>query len=50
MEELMRQVNRYLIGWMGHYRLAGTPSVYKDLDEWISRRPRQLQWKRWKKG
>ncbi|MBI5965967.1 MAG: hypothetical protein HY863_21010 [Chloroflexi bacterium] len=30
MEELMRQVNRYLIGWMGHYRLAGTPSVYKD--------------------
>ena len=50
MEELIRQINQYLIGWMGYYRLARTPSVYKELDEWIRRRLRQMQWKRWKKG
>jgi RNA-directed DNA polymerase len=50
MEELIRQINRYLIGWMGYYRLARTPSVFQGLDEWIRRRLRQMQWKRWKKG
>ena len=50
MEELIRQINRYLIGWMGYYRLASTPSVYKELDGWIRRRLRQMQWKRWKRG
>ncbi|MDO9028102.1 MAG: group II intron maturase-specific domain-containing protein, partial [Candidatus Roizmanbacteria bacterium] len=50
MEELIRQINRYLIGWMGYYRMASTPSVYKELDEWIRRRLRQMQWKRWKRG
>jgi RNA-directed DNA polymerase len=35
---------------MGYYRLATTPSVYKELDEWIRRRLRQILWKRWKRG
>ncbi|MBK7454592.1 MAG: group II intron reverse transcriptase/maturase [Anaerolineales bacterium] len=50
MEELIGQINQYLIGWMGYYRLARTPSVYQGLDKWIRRRLRQMQWKRWKKG
>ena len=50
MGEIIRQVNRYLRGWMGYYRVTNTPSVYQELDEWIRRRLRQMQWKRWKRG
>jgi group II intron reverse transcriptase/maturase len=50
LEDIVNQVNRYTRGWMGYYRLAATPSVYEQLDEWIRRRLRQLLWKRWKQG
>ena len=35
---------------MGYFRLADTPSVIAELDEWLRRRLRQLLWKRWKRG
>jgi len=50
MADIISQVNRYVIGWTGYYRLATTPSVFEKLDGWIRRRLRQMQWKRWKKG
>ena len=50
MEDILRDVNRYSQGWVAYYRLATTPSVYQELDEWIRRRLRQIQWKRWKRG
>jgi RNA-directed DNA polymerase len=50
LEDILRSVNQYVIGWIGYYRLANTPSVYKELDEWIRRRLRQMVWKRWKRG
>ena len=34
---------------MGYFRLADTPSVFQELEEWQRRRLRQLVWKRWKK-
>ena len=34
---------------MGYYRLADTPSVFQELDEWLRHRLRQLLWKRWKR-
>ena len=49
-EDIIQEINRYLIGWMGYYRLAETPSVYAGLDSWIRRRLRQMIWKRWKQG
>jgi group II intron reverse transcriptase/maturase len=49
-EDIVEEINRYLTGWMGYYRLAETPSVYAELDSWIRRRLRQLIWKRWKRG
>ena len=49
-EDILSELNRYLRGWIAYYRLAATPSVYQELDEWIRRRLRQLLWKRWKKG
>ena len=50
LEDILSEVNRYTIGWIVYFRLAATPSVYKELDEWIRRRLRQLLWKRWKQG
>jgi hypothetical protein len=50
MEDIVSEINRYTSGWIGYFRLATTPSVYQELDEWIRRRLRQMQWKRWKRG
>ena len=50
LEEIIRQINEYLRGWMGYFRLADTPSVFEDVDQWLRRRLRQLLWKRWKRG
>jgi len=50
LEDVIREVNQYLRGWIGYFRLADTPSVFEDLDGWIRRRLRQMVWKRWKRG
>ena len=50
LEEIVTEINRYTIGWIGYYRLADTTKIIEDLDGWIRRRLRQLLWKRWKHG
>jgi RNA-directed DNA polymerase len=50
LEEVIQNVNEYAMGWIGYFRLADTPSVFAELDEWLRRRLRQLVWKRWKRG
>jgi len=50
LEDVIQEINRYTMGWIGYYRLANTPSVYEDMDSWIHRRLRQMVWKRWKRG
>jgi RNA-directed DNA polymerase len=50
LEDIIQEINRYTIGWMGYYWQANTPSVYERLDGWIRRRLRQMIWKRWKRG
>jgi group II intron reverse transcriptase/maturase len=40
----------YLRGWKGYFRLAATPRVFTELDEWIRHRLRALQLKQWKRG
>jgi RNA-directed DNA polymerase len=42
-------LNRYVTGWMGYFRIADTPRVFRDLDEWFRRRMRQIRWKEWKR-
>lgn len=48
MEERIKELNQYVIGWCGYYSLADTPSVFQRLDEWIRSRLRMCQWKQWK--
>ena len=49
MDERIIQINRYVVGWMGYFRLADTPRVFRGLDEWFRRRMRQIRWKEWKR-
>jgi RNA-directed DNA polymerase len=50
LEDIIRGLNHYTVGWIGYFRQANTPSVFEDLDGWIRRRLRQMVWKRWKRG
>ena len=50
LEDIIQEINTYMVGWIGYYRQANTPSVYEGLDSWIRRRLRQMVWKRWKRG
>jgi RNA-directed DNA polymerase len=47
-KQRIRALSAYLRGWMQYFRLARTPSVYRDLDGWILRRLRLCLWKQWK--
>ena len=49
-QAVMAELGRYLIGWLGYFRFAQTPSVLKELEEWTRRRLRRLIWRQWKRG
>jgi len=48
LEDVIEELSKYLIGWKGYFQLAQTPTIFRDLDSWIRRRLRSLQWKQWK--
>jgi RNA-directed DNA polymerase len=44
------ELGTYLAGWRGYFRIADTPRVLADIDQWIRHRLRALQLKHWKRG
>jgi group II intron reverse transcriptase/maturase len=44
------ELRGYLNGWKEYFRLAQTPRVFSELDEWIRHRLRLAQLKQWKRG
>jgi RNA-directed DNA polymerase len=48
--QLAQELRPYLLGWKGYFRLADTPRVFRDQDEWIRHRLRAIQLKQWKRG
>jgi RNA-directed DNA polymerase len=48
LEERVRRLKVYLTGWRGYFGYCETASVLRDLDSWIRRRLRCVQWKQWK--
>jgi hypothetical protein len=50
MERVIAELRSYLTGWRAYFRLAETPRVLSDLDEWIRHRLRLVQLKQWKRG
>jgi group II intron reverse transcriptase/maturase len=50
MQAIIAELRSYLTGWKEYFRLADTPRILSDLDEWIRRRLRLAQLKQWKRG
>lgn len=49
MEVRIEQLNCYLMGRLGYYRLASAKKHLQTLDQWIRRRLRMCLWKQWKR-
>lgn len=49
-EQVSEELRRYLIGWREYFRLAQTPGVFSDLDQWLRHRLRALHLKHWRRG
>ena len=48
MEERLKQLNTYLIGWMSYYHIVDTPGIMEKLDRWTRRRLKMCLLKQWK--
>lgn len=49
MEERIRRVNQYTMGWIGYFRLIETPSILRNMEGWVRRRLRLCLWLQWKR-
>jgi RNA-directed DNA polymerase len=50
LSQVAKELSVYLIGWRGYFGFCETPSVLRELDQWIRRRLRAIAWKQWKHG
>jgi len=48
LKQVVNELNVYLRGWFGYFRLMETPSVLEGLDGWIRRKLRCYILKQWK--
>jgi RNA-directed DNA polymerase len=49
-EQVSDELRRYLVGWREYFRLAQTPGVFSELDQWLRHRLRALHLKHWRRG
>ncbi len=50
MQDVANRLRSYVLGWKAYFRLAQTPRVLNDLDQWMRHRVRAVQLKQWKRG
>ena len=50
LEQVAERLRSYVLGWKAYFRLADTPRVWKELDQWIRHRMRAIQLKQWRRG
>ena len=50
MDEVVRALRGYVLGWKAYFHLAQTPRVMRELDQWLRHRLRALQLKQWRRG
>jgi len=44
------RLRSFVLGWKAYFKLAQTPGVWRELDEWMRHRLRAIQLKQWKRG
>lgn len=49
MEERIRKLNQYLMGWIGYFALADAKKTLLGIEEWTRRRLRLCLWTQWKR-
>jgi len=50
LEQIAADLREYVPGWKAYFRLAQTPRVMRELDEWLRHRLRAVQLKQWRRG
>lgn len=50
MAQVVERLRPYVLGWKGYFKLAETPKIWRELDEWLRHRLRAIQLKHWKQG
>jgi len=50
LEQLAADLRSYVPGWKAYFRLAQTPKVMREMDEWLRHRLRAIQLKQWRRG
>lgn len=48
MFQIVQDLNEYLMGWVGYFRIQEFKKLFGDLDGWIRSRLRSMQLKKWK--
>ena len=47
---MLRELKRYVVGWMNYFALSQAYRVIPELDQWVRRRVRMYYWKQWKRA
>lgn len=50
LEQIAADLQDYVPGWQSYFRLAQTPTVMRELDQWLRHRLRAVQLKQWRSG
>jgi RNA-directed DNA polymerase len=50
LQQVAEDLRAYVPGWRAYFRLAQTPKVMTQLDQWLRRRLRALQLRQWRRG
>jgi group II intron reverse transcriptase/maturase len=50
LEQIAADLRAYVPGWKAYFRLAQTPTVMQELDQWLRHRLRAVQLKHWRRG
>jgi group II intron reverse transcriptase/maturase len=50
LEQIVADLREYVPGWKAYFRLAQTPRILRELDEWLRHRLRAVQLKQWRRG
>jgi RNA-directed DNA polymerase len=50
LQQIAHDLRGYVPGWKAYFRLAQTPGVMREMDQWLRHRLRAIQLKQWRRG